>query len=118
MSVCKYCGQKAGWFSDVHDSCATSCRQGCDQVVSLIASTIKDNAKLPTGHPDTQDWYSDLASQMWSELQKGVDKLATEHRIPPADLRKALLQGWSAGSQELATAVPLPTDKWAIMATL
>lgn len=118
MGICRYCGQSAGWFRDVHNTCAISCRQGCEKVTSVVASTIKEKVNLPTGHPDTEDWYSEFASQLWSDLQRTVQKLTSEHSIPSDDLRKALKEGWSTGSQELAIAEPLPTDKLAIMVTL
>lgn len=118
MGICRYCGQSAGWFRDVHNTCAISCQQGCEQVTSVVASTIKDKVNLPTGHPDTEDWYSEFASQVWSDLQRTVQKLTSEHSIPSDDLRKALREGWSTGSATLAVAEPLHPEKWEIAADL
>lgn len=36
MGACKYCGQSAGWFSDVH----TECRRKRDSAIADISSTI------------------------------------------------------------------------------
>ncbi len=94
------------------------CRQGCEQVISVVASTIQDKISLPIGHPDTDDWYSEFASRLWSELQQVVDKLTTEYRIPVSNLSSALVQGWSTGSATLAVAEPLPAEKWEVIAKL
>jgi len=32
MPVCRYCGQKAGWFSDAHVVCMNSAQQGANEL--------------------------------------------------------------------------------------
>ena len=36
MSICKYCGEKAGWFNDVHEHCIRNAQEGCAKASSLI----------------------------------------------------------------------------------
>jgi len=118
VGICRYCGQRAGWFSDVHDACAASCKQGCEQVVAAVSSAVKDRLKIPTEHPDTPDWYSDFALKMWAELKQTVDNLTAEHKIPSDDAHRALMRGWSISAQELAFAEPLNPDTWSVMSRL
>ena len=103
MPVCRYCGQKAGWFSDAHVVCMNSAQQGCERVASTVASAVVDKL-IPPKHSDDETWATAFAKQVWSETKPQVDQLATEHRIPPADLRDALRKGWSTGAEQVATA--------------
>src|SRR5437660_258075 len=106
MAICRYCGQKAGWFSEAHEACITSAQQGCEQAASMVVSIVKDKL-IPPKHSDDETWATAFAKQVWSETKPQVDQLATEHRIPPADLRDALRKGWSTGAEQVATAEPM-----------
>ena len=92
MTICRYCGQKAGWFSEAHDKCITSAQQGCERVASVVASAVVDKLIPPT-RPDDENWATALAKQVWSETKPRLDQLATEHRIPANDMRDALRSG-------------------------
>ena len=113
MGICKYCGEKAGWFSDVHEACATLSQQGCAQITAMVNSAIKDKINLPTGQ-DTQTF----ASQLWSALEQTVDQIVTAHKTPAGNVRQALFQGWSTGAGELATAEPLSIEKFNVIVKL
>jgi len=117
MGFCRYCGKKAGWFSDDHEACVISSQKGCEQVASLVASSTSEKLVPPPGHPDSDDWYSSFAGQACSEAKPTIDQITTEHRIPPDDLHKALLRGWSTGAERVGLAEPLsPERQTAIMA--
>src|SRR5438552_1465001 len=104
MAVCRYCGQKAGWFSEAHEACITSSQQGCERVASAVASSVVDKLVPPA-----------LAQKVWSETKPQLDQLATEHRIPANDMRDALLKGWSTGAEQIATAEPLSLDRFTVL---
>jgi hypothetical protein len=104
MPICSYCGKKAGWFSDFHESCERNAKPGCEQVISMIATIVSD--KLIPAHEDNEQSKT-LAEQVWAETKPAVDQLAAQYRIPPADLRNALRKGWSIRAEKIATAEPL-----------
>src|SRR5438552_13253302 len=114
MAICRYCGQKAGWFSEAHDKCITSAQQGCELVASAVASTVVDNL-IPPKHSDHENWATTFAEKVWSETKPQLDQLATEHRIPANDMREALRKGWSTGAEQVATAEPLSPTRDAPM---
>lgn len=108
MGVCRYCGQKAGWFSDVHEACIASSQKGCEEIASLISSAISDKLSPPQDeHGDNQEWSSSIANQAWSETGPAVDGITNAQKIPADDLHRALLQGWSAGAERVGLAGPL-----------
>lgn len=118
MGICKFCGESAGWFKEVHAACADSCREGCEDIVGAVSSTIKDKLQLPAGHPETPDWYAGFASKIWIELKQTVDQLTIEHRVPPDYVRKALRKGWSTGTHDLAVAEPMNPNLWSVITRL
>lgn len=113
MALCKYCGENAGWFSDVHEACVSSAQQGCEQAASMIASTMTTTLILPSERPD-DNWTSAFANDVWSETKPHLDHLAAQHRIPPDDTRGALRNGWSAGVEHAATTEPMDPDRLAL----
>ena len=112
MPVCRYCGQKAGWFSDAHVVCMNSAQQGCERVASTVASAVVDKL-IPPKHSDDDTWAKAFAEKVWSEIKPQLDQLATEHRIPANDMRDALRKGWSTGAEQVATAEPLSPTRGA-----
>ena len=113
MGICKYCGEKAGWFSDVHEACATSSQQGSAEIAATVGSTIKEKVSIPVGQ-DTDV----LASQLWLQLEEKVHQIAAEHRTPAENVRQALFQGWSSGAGELAIVEPLSIQKFNVIVKL
>jgi len=104
MAIRRYCGQKVGWFSEAHEECIASARQGCEQVASALVTTIADRLIPSTKHPAEDTWAAEFTKQMWSETKSQLDQLATGHRIPASDMRDALRKGWSTGAEQVATA--------------
>lgn len=88
MGVCQYCGQSAGWFSDVHEACVRSGQEGSEKVASLIAATLEK--PLPIAHPDLDKWYSLYGQMLWAEVKPQIDTITTHHRMPANHLRVAL----------------------------
>src|SRR5439155_18255313 len=114
MPVCRYCGQKAGWFSDAHVVCMNSAQQGCERVASTVASAVVDKL-IPPKHSDDETWAKAFAEKVWSETKSQLDQLATEHRIPANDMRAALRKGWSTGTEKIATSEPMNPDYLAVL---
>jgi hypothetical protein len=112
MGLCRYCGEKAGWFSDVHDECVRSAEDGCAKVCSLIAATLQK--PVPTDHPDLDEWYKLFGQMLWAEVKPQIEKLQTDHRIPQDQVRGALRGGWIQGAAQIATAGPIPLDRVAV----
>ena len=114
MSECIYCGKKAGWFSNVHEACIEASKRGCEEVASMIASIVKDKLIPPTQLPDEEGYSKTFAEQVWTEVKPTLDQIATQYRIPSADMREALLRGWSAGAVDVATAKPMHPNRLAV----
>ena len=38
MSICRYCGQNAGWFSEAHESCIQKANQGIEALKTCMAN--------------------------------------------------------------------------------
>jgi hypothetical protein len=115
MGVCRYCGQRAGWFNDAHEACVTSARQGCEQVTALITSTLTTKLIPPPEHPDDEKWASEFVQHVWAETKPQLDRLTTEHQVPPDDLRHAIRSGWIAGAEQVATAEPMHPDRLLVL---
>jgi hypothetical protein len=113
MGICQYCGQKAGWFSDVHKVCVSFAQQGCEKASLLIAATLEK--PVPSDHSDNEQWYSLFGQQLWAEVKPQIDQLATEHRIPADQLRGALRVGWSKGAEQVATAEPMNPKRLSVL---
>lgn len=112
MGVCQYCGQSAGWFSDVHEVCVRSGQEGSEKIASLIAATLEK--PLPPELPDLDEWYSLFGQMLWAEVKRQIDSIATEHRTPANHLRVALRVGWSQGAEKVATAGPMRPDRLSV----
>jgi hypothetical protein len=113
MGVCKFCGEKAGWFSEAHDACVAAAREGCQQIASLLASVVTDKLIPPAGCAGDDGSLSRFAAQVWSEVKPALDRVTAEHRVPSDAARQAILQGWSTGAEQVGLAQPAPFDRFA-----
>ncbi len=112
MGVCRYCGQKAGWLSNVHEACAASAQQGSEQIASLVAAAVADKLVPPAACGDDERELSSFASQVWSEVESAVDRVESEHKVPVDAARQAMLRGWSDGAERVGLAEPLPFSRF------
>src|SRR4051794_30710198 len=113
MAICKYCGEKAGWFTDVHDKCVEISKKGCEQVMSVVSSVVSEKLTPPSAR--YENWTRTLGEHVWAEVQPALDQLAAQYRIPSNDLRKALCDGWSAGAEKAATAEPMHAYRYNLL---
>jgi len=82
MGMCRHCGEKAGWFSDVHESCISAAKEGSDKIASLISSAVSSKLVPPSDRADDDVWSRELAEEVWSETKPQVDELAGRHQYP------------------------------------
>jgi hypothetical protein len=95
MANCKFCGEKAGWFSDAHDACAANAQAGANEIetiVSAAAETIAQGGDAPN-------------------LQPNIDQIVTQKKVPLESVNVAIVQGWSRTSSEIALREPLSSHK-------
>jgi hypothetical protein len=92
MSVCKYCGQEAGWFREVHAECVALARRGCEVVTAAVASAVREGRPFP-------------------EVKLTLDQTVTRHGIPRDELHVALIAGWDRGAGEAGIQEPLSPDR-------
>jgi hypothetical protein len=113
MPICTYCGESAGWFHDVHDTCVKASESGCEQVVSVVSSVVSEKLTPPSAR--YENWARILGEHVWAEVKPALDQLATQYRIPSNDLRKALCAGWSAGAAKAAIGEPMHVYRYNLL---
>ncbi len=111
MGICRFCCQKAGWLSEVHEACVAFSQGGCELITSFVTSAITDRVIPPAAHADDDVWCSKLLQEVWSELSRAVERITHDHRIPSEDVHKSLVEGWSIGAEKVAFAQPVPLDR-------
>jgi hypothetical protein len=95
MANCKFCGEKAGWFSDSHESCAENAQAGANEIgtiVSAAAEKIGQGGDAPN-------------------IQPNIDEVVAQKKVPLESANAAIVQGWSSSAFEIALREPLSTDK-------
>jgi hypothetical protein len=115
MGMCKYCGEKAGWFSDVHDSCVSAAKEGSEKIASLISSVLSSKLVPPSDHPTDEVWSREFAERVWAETKPQIGELASRQHVPSDELRSAMRSGWSTGAENVATAEPMHPDRLSLM---
>lgn len=88
MSVCEYCGERAGWFQSSHPACVTK-------------ASITGNAVQKLVFDGT------LSGRSYDELSGEVHKVLTENRVSFKYVRNALLQGANDAASEMALKSPV-----------
>jgi len=96
MSVCKYCGQKAGWFSDAHEECVQKFQQSIESLKAATADAIVEGKS-----------YDDVAASL--------NGLIADANIPQQDASAAFKQGWSNGAITKSQKEPLCVDEYNAM---
>ena len=74
MSVCKYCGQKVGWFSDAHEDCTRKVAQGIELFKSRVADSI-------------------VQGKQYGDTKAELEKISNESFIPKSESLVALKEG-------------------------
>jgi hypothetical protein len=92
VAQCKYCGQKSGWFSDVHEACVTASHNGCAEIASVLSSAITE-------------------SKPYSDIRPRIEGIKVQNHVPAEEFHVALVNGLSSGAEKLGLAEPLSVDK-------
>src|SRR5229473_3479994 len=88
MSICRYCGQKAGWFSEAHESCIQKSNQGIEALKTCVASAV-------------------LQGKQYGEIKVQVDKIVADAAIPQEQVVPAIQEGWNQGAEKRSMAQPI-----------
>jgi hypothetical protein len=88
MAICQYCGQKAGWFSEAHDSCIKKANQGIEALKTCMADAM-------------------IRGKPYSEIKSQLDKITAESAISQEQALAAIKEGWSQGVEERSEAQPI-----------
>jgi hypothetical protein len=88
MSICRYCGQKAGWFNDAHGSCIQKANQGIEALKACMANAVTQG-------------------KQYGEIRTQLDAIAADAVIPEQQALAAIKEGWSQAAEKQARAHPL-----------
>lgn len=93
MSVCKYCGERAGWFSDAHEDCKLRAAQGVESLKTEVGKAVMDGRK-------------------YEEIADKIHSIIADDHVPEQDARAALKQGWSDGAVSKALKQPVTPEEF------
>jgi hypothetical protein len=88
MSVCRYCGQNAGWFSEAHESCIQKSNQGIEALKACMANAIAQG-------------------KQYGEIKVQLEKIIANAQIPQEQALAAIKEGWSRGAETRSIAQPI-----------
>ena len=77
MGNCRICGEQAGWFKDIHDSCIAGVNAGVTDIKSAMTSAVEQIAQGGT-----------------PTIQPSIEQVIADKRIP-SRLRKNGCYRWS-----------------------
>jgi hypothetical protein len=92
MAICRYCGEKAGWFSEAHGSCIQKAAQGIEALKQCVADAIVQGKQYP-------------------EIKTQLDKIVADSNIPQDQVLPAIKDGWSQGAKNRCIAQPISDDE-------
>jgi len=93
MSVCEYCGEKAGWFQTNHPACVTKASSSRKIVEELV-------------------FEGTLAGRSYDELSAEVQKVLADSRVSFKYVRDALLQGANDAASQIAVKSPVSKSEF------
>lgn len=94
MSNCRICGEKVGWFKDVHDTCIESVNAGVNEIKSAVTSAVEQIAQGGT-----------------PTIQSSIEQLIADKRIPRESANAAIVESWSSSVTDVSLREPLPVQK-------
>ncbi len=94
MGLCRYCGQKTGWFKESHDECVATARNGIEAIKTYVAEAIEQGKS-----------YDDVKSQ--------IEKTTSESAIRHQESLLAIKEGWSRGAEKRSKAQPISDSEFA-----
>src|ERR1700686_4818934 len=83
MSLCDYCGEKAGWFQSSHPACVAKVSSAGGVVQKLVFDGT-------------------LAGRSYENLFAEFQKVLTDNSVAFKYVRNAALQGWNDATSQIA----------------
>jgi hypothetical protein len=96
MAICRYCRQKAGWFTAAHAACEQRAKAAMELVKTSMASAV-------------------IAGKQYSEISGEIDDFVKGSNIPDEWARAALMSGWSQGAEQRSKTQPLSPAEIEVM---
>src|ERR1035438_9574471 len=93
MSLCEYCGEKAGWFQSRHPACAAKANSMGQTVKSLVFNGI-------------------LAGKSYVDLSAEVQQVLADNKVKEQSLHELLLQGANNAVSHIALQSPVSVDEF------
>jgi len=98
MGICRYCGQKAGWFKEAHDSCMRMASQGIETIKAKVSLAVAE------GKP-------------YGEIKATLDEVIQGSRVPQQQALAAIKEGWSQGAEQRSKAQPISSDEFSAISS-
>jgi hypothetical protein len=99
MSICRYCGQKTGWFKDAHEECVQRAAAGVNNLKACVVDAVLQGKK-----------YGDIKDQ--------IDGLILDSAIPKDEVLPAIKEAWSQGATSRSIAQPISDPELSAMSDL
>jgi hypothetical protein len=99
MAICKYCGERAGWFSEAHESCIQKATQGIEVLKQCVADAI-------------------VHGKQYSEIKTQLDKIVADSGIPQDQVLPAIKDAWSQGAGKRSIAQPISDPEFSAMSDI
>lgn len=99
MSICKYCGQNAGWFSEAHETCIQKSNQGIEALKACMANAVAQGTQ-------------------YGEIRVQLDKIVADAVIPQQQVLAAIKEGWSQGAEKRSIAQPISEPEFSAISDI
>jgi hypothetical protein len=99
MAICKYCGEKAGWFSEAHEACIQKATHGIEALKQCVSDAVVQGKQYP-------------------EIKAQLDRLAADSNVPQEQVLPAIKEGWSQGAGRRSVAQPISDPEFAAMSDI
>jgi hypothetical protein len=96
MAICRYCHQKAGWFTTAHAACEQNAKAALEAVKTSMASAV-------------------IAGKQYSEISTEIANRVKGSNIPNEWVGHALMSGWSQGAEQRSKVQPLSPAEVEVM---
>jgi hypothetical protein len=99
MSICRYCGQSAGWFKDAHDTCVQKAQHGIEALKQCVSDAI-------------------VEGKQYSEIKTQLDKIVADSDIPQDQVLPAIKDAWSQEAGKRSIAQPISEPEFSAMSDI
>ena len=83
MAICRYCGKKAGWFSDAHEDCVRKANEAVKTINSSVSFAVIEGKK-------------------YEDIKAAIEAVIEFHHVPQPEALAAIKEGWSKGAEKTA----------------